>query len=113
MTASPKAASAPDLSARFVRSENIVFTDLDDSIVMMDTEEGRYLELNPVGAKIWTLLETEPSLGDLCAALQAHYEVDSDVCLGEVRDFLTELEDLGVVRWRREGAETPAAPPSR
>ena len=58
------------LTSQVSRNEAIVFTDLDDTIVMMDVDEGQYYELDPVGARIWGLLETGRSAADLCDALE-------------------------------------------
>ena len=70
------------------RNEAIVFTDLDDTIVMMDVDEGQYYELDRIGARIWTLLETSRSAADLCDVLSAEFDVDPDTCLRDILEFL-------------------------
>ena len=70
------------------RNEATVFTDLDDTIVMMDVEEGQYYELDQIGARIWTLLETGRSVADLCDALSAEFDVDPDTCRRDTLEFL-------------------------
>ena len=70
----PDVAVAP--TSQVSRNEAIVFTDLDDTIVMMDVDEGQYYELDPVGARIWGLLETGRSAADLCDTLAAEFDVD-------------------------------------
>ena len=87
-----------DLSARVARNESIVFTELDDTVVMMDVEEGRYYELDPVGSSVWALLERAQSVAEVCEALGRQYEVAPERCREDVRGFLEELERLGVVR---------------
>ena len=77
------------LTSLVSRNEAIVFTDLDDTIVMMDVDEGQYYELDPVGARIWTLLETGRSAADLCGALAAEFDVDPDTCHRDTLEFLT------------------------
>ena len=49
-----------DLRANLTAQRNaaMLFTDLDDTIVMMDPDKGMYYELGSVGSRIWTLLET-------------------------------------------------------
>ena len=91
-----------DLSARVTRNEAIVFTELDDTIVMMDVEEGRYYELDAVGARVWALLENEPLAGELCEALGREYEVAPETCRKDVLGFLEERRDLQVVQVRPE-----------
>ena len=45
------------------RSAATIFTDLDDTVVIMDTDRGTYDELDPVGTRIWMLLENPPVRG--------------------------------------------------
>ena len=93
-------------SSRVARSEAILFTELDDTVVMMDTRKGRYYELDPVGARTWALLESEPRVAEVCDALAAEYDVDPDTCRDDVLAFLDELADHGVIRvWRPDGRE--------
>ena len=56
------------LTSQVSRNEAIVFTDLDDTIVMMDVDEGQYYELDPVGARIWGLLEPAAAISATRAA---------------------------------------------
>lgn len=85
-------------SSRVVRSDAIIFTEFDDAVVMMDVDEGRYYGLDPVGAKIWTLIESGPSVAEVCETLVATYEVAPGTCRDEVRAFMDELHRLGVIR---------------
>ena len=85
------------LTSRVSRNEAIVFTDLDDAIVMMDVDEGQYYELDPVGARIWTLLEAGRSAADLCGALAVEFDVDPDTCCRDTLEFLQEASALRIV----------------
>ncbi|MCY4598785.1 MAG: PqqD family protein [Acidobacteria bacterium] len=85
-------------SSRITRSEAIIFSELDDAVVMMDAEAGSYYELDPVGSRIWALAQSRPRVADVCAALVAEYEVAPDTCADEVRAFLEELRRREVVR---------------
>ena len=84
-------------TSRVSRNEAIVFTDLDDTIVMMDVDEGQYYELDSVGARIWALLETDRSAADLCDALAAEFDVDPDTCHRDTLEFLQSASDLRIV----------------
>lgn len=77
-----------ELSSVIMRNEAIVFTDLDDSIVMMDVDEGHYYELDPVAARIWMLLEEASSAGKICETLANEYEVDAQTCQHDTLEFL-------------------------
>lgn len=85
-------------SSRVVRSEAIIFTELDDSVVMMDVEQGRYYELDPVGARVWALAESGPRVVEVCEALVTEYEVVPEICYDEMCAFLNELRRLEAAR---------------
>ena len=87
---------AVEISDVVERNETILFTDLDDTVVMMDVDEGRYHELDPVGATIRTCSTARPVAG-LCEALVAAYDVEPEVCRRDVLEFPNEIEDMGIV----------------
>ena len=73
----PSGEPVTDISLDSVVGRNaaMIFTDLDDTVVMMDPDKGRYYELDPVGTRIWTLLEAARPVGEVCDALVEEYEV--------------------------------------
>lgn len=87
-------------SSRVVRSEAIDFTQIDDTVVMMDVEAGRYYELDPVGTRVWALIEPGQQVAQVCEALAAEYEVAPAVCGDDVSAFLDRLLRLAVIRIR-------------
>ena len=90
------------------RNEAIVFTELDDVVVMMDADEGRYYELDEIGARIWAVIESGASVGAICAVLQDEYEVAAEVCQRDVLSFVADAHRLGVVRISAAGGEAEA-----
>ena len=87
-----------DLSSMAARNEAIVFTDLDDTIVMMDVDEGQYYELDPVGAKIWALIEDPRPVAEICDALADEFDVDPDTCRDETLEFLQTASEHRIVQ---------------
>ena len=92
-----------DLSFVAARNEAIVFTDLDDTIVMMDVDEGQYYELDPVGARIWALIETPRPVAEICDALADEYDVDPDTCRDEMLEFLQTASEHRIVQVQPAG----------
>ena len=86
---------SPDCTLR--RNDEIIFTDLDDTVVMMDADKGTYFELDPVGTRIWALLEIERSVAEVCEVLLAAYDVTPEDCRRDVLAFLERAEELGIV----------------
>jgi hypothetical protein len=57
----------------------------------------RIFTLNEVGAYIWSSLDGERSLGDICESLQSEFEVGSDQAQSDVSDFITELLEVDLI----------------
>ena len=70
---------------------------VDDQLVMMSVEQGCYVGLSEVGARIWELIEQPSSVDDLCNRLQAEYDVAPEVCRSEVLAFLSEMQAQGAL----------------
>ncbi|MCY4148346.1 MAG: PqqD family protein [Gammaproteobacteria bacterium] len=85
------------ISAPLIRKESIVFTELDDQVVMLDTRSGKYLELDPVGSRIWAMLEDKPTIIELRDALIIEFDVDEETCLNDLSEFVAKLRDLELV----------------
>lgn len=91
------------------RNDAMVAVEVDGTVVMMSMEQGMYFGLDGVGPRIWSLLATPRTVGDLCRVLQEEFEVESEVCRGEVLEFLAELVESGLVQVDRE-ATAPTRP---
>ncbi len=78
--------------------EDIVASDIDDEKVMMSIEKGRYYSLDPVGSRVWELLDKPIRVSDLIAALLLKYDVDRETCERDVLAFLEELREDGILQ---------------
>jgi len=68
-----------------------------DELVMMSAEQGHYIGLSEVGARIWELLDTPRDVDAVCAQLQLEYDVAAETCRAEVESFLNELVKHGAI----------------
>lgn len=82
---------------KIVRKGDWLTARIDYELVMMSAEEGRYLGLSEVGARVWELLETESDLDRICGALEREFDVAPGVCRAEVEVFLEQMADRGLV----------------
>jgi hypothetical protein len=80
-----------------IRSDVVIDANIDDEVVALHIEKGTCYGLNPVGSRIWSLLDTRIRISDLCAVLLAEYEVDPIVCERQVLDLLDELRAEGLI----------------
>jgi Coenzyme PQQ synthesis protein D (PqqD) len=79
------------------KATHILSTSLDDEIVMMDSEKGMYYNLDPVGSRIWTLLDTPQTLESLCKSLMDDYNIDETTCKLETEAFLQSLVERKLI----------------
>jgi hypothetical protein len=79
----------------FHRSPHVVYQTLagEEGAVLLNLDTGVYFGLNPVGARVWELLETPRSEAEVQASIAEEFEVDPDVALRDVREFLASLEE--------------------
>jgi hypothetical protein len=64
---------------------------VDDEVLMMNVEQGLYVGLSAVGARIWELIDAPRDTESLCATLEQEFDVAPDVCREEVTAFLDQL----------------------
>lgn len=80
-----------------VASENQVYTELADEVVILDTDKGIYYSLNPVGAFIWRKMLEPTPVKALHDAVLAEFEVDSEQCRQDVLRLLEDLSKQGLI----------------
>ena len=73
---------------RFKQHPQAVVTELDGEVALFQSSTCDYLVLNDSGSAIWHALTSQPTLAELCASLQAEYNVSPDDCLADVEAWL-------------------------
>jgi Coenzyme PQQ synthesis protein D (PqqD) len=86
------------------RDPSMIAADVEDSIVMLNVELGRYFELNSVASAIWNLLDQPRSVSDLHAALLEQFDVEPQQCEREMLEFLKIMIDRGLFITDNSGA---------
>jgi hypothetical protein len=81
------------MSGKIKRSDDILTAPLDDMLLMMSIEQGKYFGLNGAAPRIWELLEKPTTEDRLVEALLDEYEVTREVCATEVAAFLARLRE--------------------
>lgn len=82
------------------RVESVVHAELDDELVILDPDVGRYYQLDPVAKRVWDLIEAESSVAALRDALTREYAVDGPACLRDLLAFFGAMAEHGLVRVR-------------
>jgi hypothetical protein len=82
------------INSRVQREDcNLLISELDDDLVMMDVESGSYLSLNKTGKIIWEQLEQPILVTDLVERLRNRFSVDEKTCTAETLDFLHKIAE--------------------
>ena len=80
------------------RTDDHVRAPLDEWLVMMDIDAGKYYLLDGVAAFVWERLAAPTAVSDLVAALCSRYDVTAARCEADVLPFLTQLHEKGLVQ---------------
>jgi len=86
-----------NLSTRIARCSTLLSTDLDGEVVLMSIERGNYYGLERTARRIWELLETPKTVGDLCACLGKEYAAQRETIEADVKKFVGKLLEEAVV----------------
>ena len=86
-----------DTNARLVRTNAALTTPVEEELVMFDTEAGKYYGLNEVATAIWNRLQNPQTIGSLINSLTAEFEISEEQCRKEVRQFLSDMINRGLV----------------
>ncbi|MBW7922860.1 MAG: PqqD family protein [Rubellimicrobium sp.] len=62
-----------------------------DETVILHLVSGTYFGLDPVGTRIWELLEQPVTLATLTARLLSEFDVSAEVLTRDVTDFLDQM----------------------
>ncbi len=81
-----------------IRSDDVLHQDVGGEAVLLDLASEQYFGLDPVGTRIWDLLDGQTSLESIQRHLCSEYDADP----GRIRDDLMALADAlltaGLVR---------------
>lgn len=70
----------------------------DEASILLDPVAGRYFTIEGAGTSAWAALAVPVTFDALCARVTAEFDVDDATCERDMRDLVTRLIDLGLVR---------------
>jgi coenzyme PQQ synthesis protein D (PqqD) len=87
-----------DATRRYERTDQQCSTLLDEELVMLDLEQGKYYSLSKTARAIWEALEEPRSAGEVAAVLVTQFVVPLERCTEETATFMERLADRGLIR---------------
>lgn len=79
-----------------------ISSDLGGEAVILNLKSGVYHGLNEVGAKIWNFIQQPKAVKDIKQKLLEEYEVEPEVCVGDILALLEELKAVELVKVNNE-----------
>ena len=81
--------------------DHVMARQVGDETVILDLGSGHYFGLDPVGARIWRLVEEGRSVPQIVATLLDEYEVTADQLQRDVDALLDDLVTRGLLEVSR------------
>ena len=82
---------------QFVAAPDQVSSDLDGDAVILNLNSGVYFGLNPVGARVWELLQEPRTVDEICGTVRQEFEVELDRCRRDLINLLEQMRNEGLV----------------
>src|SRR5689334_13160924 len=76
---------------------NVLVSQVDDELILLNLESERYFGLDAVGRTFWERLTTSENLAAAVASLQSDYQVEQDQLMQDVDRLLRDLMDRNLV----------------
>ena len=83
---------------RWIRDDDVIATDLDDELVLLNPATRAVYSVNGTGREMWNRLADPASVAELASALVARFAVDEATAARDVGVLLDELVTAGLVR---------------
>jgi hypothetical protein len=78
-------------------AEDVLFQRLGDETVLLNLRTEQYYGLDPVGSRIWQLLEQDGRAEHVLAAMLSEYDVDENTLRADVERIVNELIDASLL----------------
>jgi hypothetical protein len=89
------------LESRVEKNRDVLFRNLSGEAILLNLTTGHYFGLDPVGTRIWELIESKERLGDVLAAVLEEFQVDEDTARSDLLGLVNELNAKGLVEVSR------------
>jgi hypothetical protein len=86
------------MSERWSRNDDVIATDLDDEVVLLNPATRAVFTLNLTGRALWHRLANSASIDELVATLVSTFAVDEVTAVRDVRAVLEDLAAAGLVQ---------------
>jgi hypothetical protein len=86
-----------NLSDKVTISEKAMARQVGDETVILDLSSSAYFGLDPVGARIWQLMNEDKTLSEICEVMLEEYDVARETIERDVLALAQELQQMGLI----------------
>ena len=87
-----------------VAAKDQVSCDLAGEAAILNIKSGVYYGLDPVGARIWNLMQEPRAVGEIQNTITGEYDVEPDQCARDLVNLLEKLLAEGLIELRENTA---------
>ena len=87
-----------------VASKDQVSCDLAGEAAILGLQNGVYYGLDPIGARIWSLIQTPTAVSAVRDAIVSEYDVEAERCERDLLELLQQLAEQRLVEMTNETA---------
>jgi hypothetical protein len=87
----------------FTPSKDVLFQEVSGETVLLDLASEKYFGLDPVGTRVWQLLNDGQGFAAMVDVLLEEYDVERARLEADVRDLLGALLEAGLIEKKEEG----------
>ena len=99
-TDTPMAHAVLTLDTVVVASPEQVSSKLGEEVVILNLRNGVYYGLDPIGTRIWELIQEPRSVRQVCEVLLEEYDVTFEQCAEDVLALMRDLQAQGLIETR-------------
>jgi len=88
------------MASTVVATPEQISCDLKGEAVILNLSNGGYYGLNPVGARIWELIQEPRTVAEVQVALVDEYDVEPDRCASDLLTLIREMIDESLIEIR-------------
>jgi len=94
----------PSSRATVVAVDRQVACSVAGEAVILQLDHGIYYGLNPVGARVWELVQRPTSIDEIVDGVLAVFEVERERCLRDIQELVADLQRNSLVSVTDESA---------
>lgn len=80
-----------------VRSDEIVWRNLEGELVLLNPNSGKYYGMNAVGCSFWEQIDGKKTLAEIVDLLLAEYDVKREIIEKDIEELASVLEEKEII----------------